>query len=168
MMLRCCPDHEDLMRELALGRLDDAEGKRAEAVRETCTACRAWWLETFNEQALAVIDTAVADAFTGFAPPRRRWSGWWAVAAAAVLGAGIAASTLLWRGGGEVPVAVGPANGTGSDVVVSVWDFEDGTLDLAANAPRVETEASGHRDPSQAVFNNDLESGDLSSWSSHS
>jgi len=168
MTLRCCPDHGDLMHELALGRLDDAEGARAEALRLSCAGCRDWWLETFDGRALAAIDAAVADAFAGFAPPRRRRSGWWAVAAAAVLAAGIAATTLLWHGGTEAPVAVGPANGASSEVVLSVWDFEDGTLDVAANAPKVEAKTSGQSDTSKAVFNNDLESGDLSSWSSHS
>ncbi len=166
MTVSCCPDHGDLMLELALGRLDDGEAARAEDLRTSCAGCRQLWSSSFDESALAVVDTAVAGAFAGFRAPRRRLGGWWAAAAAAVLVLGIGATSLLWRGGEDPAVASRqPAD---SGAVLSVWDFENGTL-AAENSPAVvEAGAQSAAEGGGAVFTNDLESGDLASWSFHS
>lgn len=169
MTVSCCPDHGDLMLELALGRLDDREAERAEGLRTSCAGCRQLWSSSFDGPALAVVDAAVAGAFAGFHAPGRRRRGWWAAAAAAVLVLGIGATSLLWRGG-EDPAAASrqPAS---SGAVLSVWDFEDGTLAAEASAPVVEARvqtATDQGESSGAVFTNDLESGDLASWSFHS
>lgn len=165
MTVSCCPDHGDLMLELALGRLDDREAERAEELRTSCAGCGQLWSSSFDEPALAVVDAAVAGAFAGFHAPRHRRRGWWA-AAAAVLVLGIGATSLLWRGGEDPAVASRqPAT---SDSVLSVWDFENGTLAAEASPTVVEARVQTAAEGEDAVFTNDLESGDLASWSFHS
>jgi hypothetical protein len=166
MTVSRCPDHGDLMLELALGRLDDGEAARAEELRTSCAGCRQLWSSSFDGPALAVVDAAVAGAFAGFRAPRYRRRGWWAAAAAAVLVLGIGATSLLWRGGEDPAVASRqPAD---SGAVLSVWDFEDGTLAAEASPTVVEARVQSATEGEGAVFTNDLESGDLASWSFHS
>lgn len=166
MTASCCPDHGDLMLELALGRLDDGEAERAEGLRTSCAGCRQLWSSSFDESALAVVDAAVAGAFAGFRAPRYRRRGWWAAAAAAVLVLGIGATSLLWRGG-EDPAAASRQSAV-SGAVLSVWDFEDGTLAAEVSPTVVEARVQTATEGEGAVFTNDLESGDLASWSFHS
>ena len=164
MTARICPEHDDLMRELACGLLDDAHAARAEVLRVECGDCRSWWDETFAGEAFAQVDDAVADAFANFNQPARRHSGWLAAAAALVVAVGIGSTTLLWRDSGTeisraaTPVPIG--------AVLTVMDFESGSLNGVA-AASIESEAIA-ADSKDAVFQDKLESGDLSSWSSHS
>ena len=161
-----CPDHRNLVHELACGLLDDRDALRAETVRRDCVHCTAWWSATFHTDAVAVVNDAVAGSFSNFRAPARSRRTWIAAAAAAVLVVGLGTTTLLWRDAedrqaGPVAAAPGPA-------VLSSWDFEDGVTPLqaspAADVPTPSIESVG--DP--AVFTGDLESGDLSGWSSHS
>ena len=161
-----CPDHENLVLELARGLLDDREVLRAENVRQGCVHCKAWWSETFESEAMAAVDGAVAEAFSDFRAPARRRRAWLAAAAAAVLAVGIGATAVFWSGSGERQA--GPSVPESNGAVLATWDFENGTVSaVPASVPDVPTPDAEHAgDP--AVFNSDLESGDLSGWSSHS
>jgi hypothetical protein len=161
-----CPDHENLVLELARGLLDDREALRAENVRQGCVPCKAWWSETFNSEAMAAVDEAVAESFSSFRAPARRRRAWLAAAAAAVLAVGIGATTVFWSGSGERQA--GPVAPESSGAVLATWDFEDGEVSaVSASVSDVPTPDVEHvGDP--AVFKSDLESGNLSGWSSHS
>jgi hypothetical protein len=167
MTVPTCPEHGSLMSELAAGRLDPESGARAEELRVGCADCARWWNRTFSDAALHELDAAVAESFASFAPPARRRSGWWAVAAAAVLALGIGAASLLWDGGTRSPVAAAAGGNTGTEIVLSTFDFEGGTVEPALNTPAREAAPVATHSTSDAVFSNDLESGDLSSWSAH-
>lgn len=167
MTVPTCPEHGSLMSELAAGRLDPESGARAEEVRFGCAECARWWSEVFPDAALLELDTAVAEAFDSFAAPARRRSGWWAVAASAVLALGIGAASLLWDGGAQSPVVAGAGGNTGTAIVLSTFDFEGGTVEPAVSQPAHPAAPAAPSSTSDAVFSNDLESGDLSSWSAH-
>ena len=155
MTVSNCHEHGDLMRDLARGRLDDERSLRAETVREECAECARWWNETFSGEAYDAVDGSVTEAISSFVPPARRRYRWLAAAAALVLVVGIGATSMLWR-----DAQTSPAHA--SDVV-STWDFEEAGLESIA----VEgADDLTHTD--EVVFENDLESGDLSSWSFHS
>jgi hypothetical protein len=160
MTVSNCPEHDDLMRELARGRLDDERSLRAETVREKCAECARWWNETFSGEAYDGVDGSVAEAISSFAPPDRRRYRWLAAAAALVFAVGIGATSLLWRDD-----QTSPANA--SDVV-STWDFEPGTVDEIAAAVGEATDGSDESNGKPAVFVGDFESGNLSGWSTNS
>ena len=166
MQVPNCPDHENLVLELARGLLDDREALRAENVRKGCTHCKAWWSETFDSDAVSIVSSAVSESFSSFRAPARRRRTWLAAAAAAVLVVGIGATTVLWRDSGQRQA--GPVTPEVSGDVLATWDFENGTVSAVpasvSDVPTPDAEHAG--DP--AVFNSDLESGDLSGWSSHS
>ena len=76
-----CPEHGELVRQLALGRLDDAASAEAEAVVEECEHCAAWWQrETSPSDA---VRAAVCDGLAELELPRHRRVLPYAVAAAA-------------------------------------------------------------------------------------
>lgn len=155
-----CPEHGNLMRDLARGVLDDERALTAEAVRSECGHCGRWWCEAFACEAYERVDRALAESIADFAPPARRRPGWLAVAAAVVLAIGVGATSMLWRGERTSP---GLADG-----VVSTWDFEAGTVESTHGAA-TEVGGRGERTGNEfAVFVSGLESGDLSAWSSHS
>ncbi|HSO21442.1 MAG TPA: hypothetical protein VLT81_00960, partial [Chondromyces sp.] len=83
-----------------------------------------------------------------------------------VLALGIGATSLLWRGGEDPAAASGHSANSGA--VLSVWDFEDGTLAAEVSPTVVEARVQTATEGEGAVFTNDLESGDLASWSFHS
>jgi hypothetical protein len=160
MTVSNCPEHGDLMRELARGCFDDERSLRAETVREECADCARWWNEAFSGEAYDVVDRAVAEAISSFFPPARRRYRWLAAAAAVVLAVGIGATSILWR---DAPTS--PAY---SSDVVSTLDFETGTLDGAVVAAGEAPDGSDELNGEAPVFVSDLESGDLSGWSSNS
>ena len=166
MTVSNCPEHGNLVLELARGRLDDRRAMEAEAVRRDCAVCSRWWSDTFGEEPVAELDSVVAEVFRSFAPPKQRRFGWLAAAAAAVLAVGLGATTLLWHDAEIAPSGLVSASTTGA--VLSTWDFEGGELvaaeTMAADTPVSEDQAGGE----PAVFESDLEAGDLSSWTSHS
>lgn len=155
MTVSNCPEHSDLVRDLARGTLDEEQWSSAEAALEKCAHCVRWWSGTFAGAGYEAVDRAVADVIARFEPPARRRHRWLAAAAAAVLAIGVGTTTMLWRGAAPSPNDAGD--------VVSTLDFEAGTLNGAV-ATSEDADASGE----SAVFSTDLESGDLSSWSSHS
>jgi hypothetical protein len=157
MTVQGCPEHGDLMRELARGCLDDERSLRAETVREECADCARWWNETFSGEAYDAVDAAVAEAISSFVPPVRRRYRWLAAAAALVLAVGIGAVSMLWR---DDQISHPP-----SSDVVSTWDFEHGTLDKAIEATGDATDGGDKSNGKPGVFVSDFESGDLSGWS---
>ena len=166
MTVSNCPEHGNLVPELARGRLDDRRAMEAEAVRRDCAVCSRWWSDTFGEEPVAELDSVVAEVFRSFAPPKQRRFGWLAAAAAAVLAVGLGATTLLWHDAEIAPSGLVSASTTGA--VLSTWDFEGGELvaaeTMAADTPVSEDQAGGE----PAVFESDLEAGGLYSWTSHS
>jgi len=155
-----CPEHGDLMRELACGCLDDERSIWAETMREDCADCARWWNEAFSGDAYDAVDGAVAEAISSFVPPARRRYRWLAAAAALVLAVGIGATSVLWRDPQTLP--------TNASEVVSTWDFEAGALDGAVAAAGEITDGSDDTDGTSAVFIGDFESGELSGWSANS
>jgi hypothetical protein len=156
-----CPEHGNLVLDLARGRLDDQRAEEAETVRRDCAVCARWWDDTFVDEAVAVLDPVVAEVFKRFVPVRRRQYGWLAAAATVLLAVGLVTTSLLRNGAETAPAGLDSVSIP--DPVLSTWDFEDvdfGTS--AANGAEVSTLGE------EVVFKNDLESGDLSSWSSHS
>jgi hypothetical protein len=161
----CCPEHADLMLELARGRLDDERALQAETVRLVCASCSRTWEDTHSSDAFAAVEAAVEEAFAMFEPPVRRRHGWLAAAAAAVLAIGLGTTVLVWRSAEKSPrSAVGASS---ESTVLSALDFEDGVVSAANDADDAPTPA-GPTESGSAVFRSDLESGDLSGWSSHS
>jgi hypothetical protein len=160
MTVSNCPEHGDLMRKLARGCIDDERSLRAETVREECADCARWWNEAFSGEAYDVVDGAVAEAISSFFPPARRRYRWLAAAAAVVLAVGIGATSMLRRDAQTSPAYA-------SDVV-STWDFETGTLDGTVAAAGEAPDGSDESNGEAPVFVSDLESGDLSGWSSNS
>lgn len=92
MLPPSCPTHDRLLLDLALGRLDDRQADRAEAVRSTCPVCRQWWKRTFSSDAARSVEAAVSAALDSVELPRRHHAWRWLAAAAAVV---IAAASLL-------------------------------------------------------------------------
>ncbi len=166
MKVPTCPEHGNLVLDLARGRLNDADAMDADLVRESCPNCAGWWNTTFSDRATTDVDTAVAQAFADFTPVAgRRRHGWLAAAAAAVLVVGIGTTTMLWRGGEVTPLVA--EQGAAAEAVLSTFDFEDGAFAPTTEAAVVD--ASGDRlETSESVFVSDLENGDLGSWTSHS
>ena len=166
MTVSNCPEHGNLVQELACGRLDDRRAMEAEAVRRDCVVCAQFWGATYGDEAVAELDSAVAEVFHSFVPPRQRRFGWLAAAAAAILAVGLGTTTLLWHDAEMAPS--GPASASTAGTVLSTWDFEDGDLGaaatMAADTPIPQDQARGEA----AVFESGLESGNLSNWSSHS
>jgi hypothetical protein len=161
-----CPDHGELVLELARGRLDDQESVRAEQARVECDHCSLWWSRTFGDDSLSVLDAAVDEVFSSWAPPARRRRAWLAAAAAAVLAIGLGTTMVVWRDGEVSPAGARTASKSGD--VVSVMDFENGIAERKTTVVDVGGDEPGEADAEAVIFTNDLESGDFSTWSSHS
>ncbi len=160
-----CPEHGNLVLDLARGRLSDADALEADLQRESCPQCAAWWNTTFTADVTAEVDAAVAQAFANFRPTAGRRRMWLAVAAAAVLAVVIGTTTMVWRGSETAPIVA--KHSSAGEAVLSTWDFEDGTLTPTTAAGVVPTPGA-RAEAGEAVFVNDLESGDLGSWTFHS
>jgi|GEM_PF-2019288 len=164
-----------MVRDLALGRLDNDSALRAEEALAACTVCGQWWDETFAGDAFAEVEEAVAGAIADFAPPRatRRFAtGFLAAAAVLLLGLGVA--TIARRASVPVPrVAEGTATLEASEAtLVAAMDFESGMVDLPPQAEAMAGPATApvpKPAPGDTVLNAvSMETGDLSGWSSHS
>ncbi|MCU0233274.1 MAG: hypothetical protein MUE90_04490 [Thermoanaerobaculales bacterium] len=153
------------MLELARGSLEGTAAAEAEELRQRCADCGRLWAEAFDPRMLADIDAAVAGAFADFSPPARRRGGWWSLAAAAGLIAAIGMGSALWRGSESSQHHLGPAR----PKVLTAWDFEEGPeIAPSMEDPAASGAAPDETAPVDAVFRSGLESGDLSTWSSHS
>jgi hypothetical protein len=161
-----CREHGNLVLELAQGRLDDREAMLAEQARVGCECCAGWWSRTFGDDSLSVLDTAVDEVFSNWAPPTRRRHGWLAAAAAAVLAIGVGTTTLMWRDGEVSPTGARSASTAGE--LLSAMDFEDGSAKETIAVADVASVEVGETDSEAEVFTSGLESGDLSGWSSNS
>ncbi len=166
MTLTNCPEHGNLVLELARGRLQDEEAVRAEQARTGCDHCAGWWDRSFGADSLSAIDTAVEEIFSSWTPPARRRHAWLAAAAAAVLAVGLGTTTLMWRDGQVAPTGARSALTAGE--LVSAMDFEDPDAAAKMVADDVAPEPVEEARSEAAVFVSGLESGDLSGWSSNS
>jgi hypothetical protein len=155
-----CPEHNNLVLQLARGWLDDRRAEEAETVRIECAVCTRWWNEAFSGEACDVVDGAVAEAISNFVPPKRRRYVVLVTAAAVVLAVGIGTTSFLWRDTQEPPVP--------SSDVLSTWDFEPGTFDEAVVGAADVTGAGVDSNGETTVFVGDFETGDLSGWSTDS
>ena len=114
-----CPEHDRLVLDLALGRLDDDNAVLAEEVLVSCPVCRDWWRTQFEGEDAALVDEAVASVFDELQlPVRRRSHGWMAVAAAAVMTIGVGA---LWMA--RDPLQVEPVV-VEKSAAIQVMNFE--------------------------------------------
>jgi len=120
MIFPNCPDHERLVLDLALGRLDDEAAIEAESISESCPVCRAWWREQFEGGVAEVVDDAVAAAFNNIElPARRRSHGWMAAAAAVAMAFGVG---TIWVSQSSMTVDEVVAPRTAS---IQTFDFEN-------------------------------------------
>ncbi len=160
MTVSRCPEHGNLMLDLARGRLDDVRSLDAEAVREACPICARWWNETFSGDAFDLVERAVAESISHFAPPAWRRYRWLAAAAAIILVVGIGATSMMWRNADTSRAHAGDE--------VSTWDFESGSLDTAAVTVGHASTGSEESSEEAAMFTGDFESGNYSGWSTNS
>jgi hypothetical protein len=160
MTVSRCPEHGDLMLELARGGFDNHEWLRAEAAREECADCARWWNEAYSGEAYDAVDGAVAEAISSFVPPAGRRYRLLMAAAALVLAIGIGAISMQRRDAQTSPAYA-------SDIV-STFDFETGTLDEAVAAAGEASHGFDEANGKPAVFAGGFESGDLSSWATNS
>jgi hypothetical protein len=143
-----CPEHDRLVLDLALGRLDDESAAEAEAASETCPVCRTWWQTELGGENTALVDDAVASVFDDLElPDRRRGHGWLALAAAAVMALGAATLWLVQSPATQGPRAVEPVVDERVATIASM-DFEAPSAVVALTSGPVE-DASRSVDPVQ-------------------
>lgn len=157
--IQICREHGDLMLELAQGLLDDDDAAIAERLRQECDGCHAWWNQTFSDEALATIDSAVANAFDHFEGRRRMEPIHWLAAAAVtfVLGASLLSGGLDEPT--QTPVQMAEQQEIAPALEEAVQPAADDLHDTAY-APEA-THAS-----STLIFSGGFESNDLSGWTS--
>ena len=186
MIAPSCPDHDRLVLDLALGRLDDEAAAEADAVIESCAVCGAWWRERFEGATADGVDEVVASTLGELRlPARRRSHRWLAAAAVAVMVFGASALWLTRETGTAAPERV-------EVTAIQSIDFEDAELQplaIAASADlderQVTQQAAFSPAPVRAeeiriaeappidaeinpepLFNGGFESGDLTGWGS--
>jgi hypothetical protein len=156
-----CPDHDRLVLDLALGRLEDAPAAAAEQVRESCPICSAWWRTELEGPAAAALDPVVNASIAAFEPPaRRRVLRWLPVAAAATLAV---AAGLLWQQHRAQPPVLTHADP--AEVTVENFDGDrdgNGVVDVADLGFAVHVERTG-----SAIFTDSLDDGQLTGWTPH-
>jgi len=156
-----CRQHGDLMFRLACGRLEPGHESEARVVRASCSSCSTWWREEITART-ADLDSAVAGAFAAFsAPTRSTRSRWLPLAAAAVLALAVG---LFLR---PVSPPADLSQSVEQSSTLSEESFEIDTLDLLDLSDFTLTLVEGEGQ-SRQLFDGSLESGDLSTWSSHS
>lgn len=165
-----------MVRDLALGRLDDRAAATAEEALATCPTCSRWWEVTFEGEAAGEVDAVVASAIATFQAPAatRRWrTGFLAAAAMLLIGLGISTVTRYTpapvpNATDEIVASVETTTGT----LVAALDFESGLVDAHASVEVVSKPAplpAPKPAATEAVVNAvSMETGDLSGWSSHS
>jgi hypothetical protein len=135
-----CPDHHDLVLDLARGRLADEAAARAEAARRTCPTCAAWWREHLEGEVAAAVDEAVVAALAGLElPARRPRRGWLAAAAALVMALGAGG---LWLAQRPEPVTSGADRRV---AVIEAFNFES-----PATRPELVVSQAGPVEPERA------------------
>lgn len=156
-----CHDHGRLVLDLALGRLDDADAATAESVRLGCPACSSWWRTELEGSVAVELDAVLRTSFASFAlPARRRLPRWLPVAAAATLAAG---TGLLWHQQRSEPPVLTQVEPTA--VVAETFDGDrdgNGTVDISDIGFAVHVDT-----PSDAIFTDTLDDGDLTGWTPH-
>ena len=156
-----CPDHEHLVLDLALGRLDDRSAAEAEAVRLSCPSCAGWWRSELEAATFVAVDLAVGSVFAAFQPPARsRVTRWLPVAAAAALAAG---AGVLWYQHGAVqsPGSTTPAGPLAQESFDGDRDG-DGVIGIEDLGFTVKVEQAR-----EAIFADTLDGGELAGWTPH-
>jgi hypothetical protein len=153
MKIPSCPNHGRLVLDLAQGRLDDSSAAEAETVRSTCPECSEWWRNELEGDLSNRIDRSVEAAFESFRPAtHRRRSIWMPAAAAAAL---VVGGGLLWHSIDQ-----------GARHTVARESF-DGDVDNDGVVTPSDLGFTVHTEPaSEAIFDGNLDSGDLSGWTS--
>ncbi len=156
MRIPTCPEHGRLVLDLALGRLDDQAGTAAESIRTSCPECAAWWRAEFEGDLAHHLDRSIEIAFESFRPARRRRTMWMPAAAAAALAV---SGGLLWYGNSDVNEA--------QQQTLAQESF-DGDLDSNGLVDPSDLGFALHMEnASEAIFNGDLDNGDLTGWNSN-
>jgi len=139
MRAPACSEHGRLVLDLARGLLDDEQAATAERVRRECASCREWWTRTFEGEGYSVVEAAVGEGLeTARLSSGHEWQAWLAAAAALVL----VAVGVVWQLG-QGP---GPSVRAGDSEAGDAWSVQA---------------------PQQAIFVDDMESGDLGGWTVH-
>jgi anti-sigma factor RsiW len=164
-MMTLCPYHGDLVHELALGRLADADALRGEHVLAGCETCRAAYASLDHPEVARGVAEGIAAFRTPAARPAvrpavRRWP----LRAAAVL-ALTAGGGAAWMAHQGLPDrSLDSTAGAGREA-----SREAGEVILAEG---LESGGPGELEttlrPPEVIFADDLESGDLGSWRSSS
>jgi len=158
------------MLQLALGLLPDRAAGEAEVVRRQCDHCSRWWHEHLEGQPGSGVDQGVAQAFASFrAPAQQRFGKWLPLAAAAVLALAVG---LVLRS--SDPQSAEDASLARDEILVQeTWEnaFEDAsTLSMTVGGTAVVDSRGRSLDETgeepELLFAEDLESADLSNWSS--
>ena len=160
-----CPNHGNLVHELTLGRLADADALRAEQALAECDVCRTWIASLDHPEVARGVAEGVATFRAPAARPavrsaagtgERRWP-LRAAAALALATAGVAAWTaregLPDRGG----AAAGRNARQAGEVILAEGLESGGPGELETTPSRPEV-----------IFADDLESGGLGAWRSSS
>jgi len=180
-----CPEHDRLVLDLVLGRLDDEAAIEAESASESCPVCRVWWQQQFDGAVAEAVDDAVATAFNDLRlPARRRNHGWMAAAAAILMAFGVGTLWLSQRATTAHDVAAPRVasiqtldfetpDTVGEFAVVEVPDPDLAPVVRAA-VPRVIVEETviaessptvvADQESPKVLFAGSFESGDLGAW----
>lgn len=164
-----CSQHGSLMLDLARGRLTDESASNAEGIRRSCPTCAAWWTTHLSGPPVANMDSTVEAAFASFEEPRqRRLSDTFPWAVAAVLA--LAVSFVL-RPEKAPNTDIADDAQEGNLVVQESFNTDrnsDGVVDLSDVSIVISTGTADGSPEQQPIFGGDLESGDLTTWSTHS
>lgn len=168
-MLPDCPDHGQVMLDLALGNLQGCEAERAESLLDECPICRQWWVSALEGDSASDLARVVEQVFASFqAVERRKRVGWMPLAAAALIALAVAL-VLQTR-----PPSAPDDPGTHSDqAVLFVESFEPATVGSTEDNPALvslqfetTSPAPVPEDDSAVIAGENLETGDLAGWSS--
>lgn len=153
-----CSTHGDLVRNLALGALGDADSQRAEQALAGCGRCRDWWRGTLEVEA---VERGVAEALAAFRPPAhsaaapqlagRRW-------------ARLAAAAALLAGGGAAWLATGGRLDSGASGDPAARSAERRGGVESTTTPEATGAAPSEAGRGEILLADGLESGTLDAW----
>lgn len=173
-MIPICPDHDRLMLDLALGKLEDRYADEAEATRHSCPTCRQWWESTLQGESAAELEAVVDQVFAEFQPPRTKdLLEWLPVVMAAVLALAVGLVLQSDAPGTHDEGISAPVSTVLAEEFFEIDTETEGSMDRVVNSFGVGEEESGVNanltveDDSLEIIGESLESGSLAGWSSH-